>query len=1237
MAFFVTSSILFNASGLSCYGLAAVPSATTANACKAWCVAGSACDTYLFDDTSLQCWAGEGVWHSQNDDSPSRICEVAAAKSHWVGGSKLPVPPSGSRRRDATHLIATAAASNFVAGTPSFIEVPVAIYKMTTAALPASPTLPANASARTVFWNEAPLTLTFWPVDAGAFYELELEFLDDGVEGQGRVESITMAWRLPAVAGSPTAVTAGCAIELGLPLNRTAGVVRYELPRTAVEVLQRNASVSTLTLQIAKTRGPNTVLSSARLFSSNAAAPMLTPRALPPIAPLPLPSKLPPRLSPRPSAVAGVDDPILSLNGVWTFDTAPPLKWGGASTGAGNTSDIVVPGEYTLQGHRVAAGTRVRYTRALTLPLDWCAAHSAAAGEADVVMRVKLRFDGCYSSCVVALNGVVLGTHLGGFTPFELDVTAEAKATCGMSAPNALAVDVTGEATVADTLASASRYAGHDLGGIPRKVYAMVLPSLAIADVHSWTSKLAPPPKSGSASAPRAATVSIVVTLANDGDAIARAGAIVNVTLCAPPAPAAGGRGERAGKGSGACVAQTICFGSVYPGERSVSEAITFDLAAAALWDAEHPRLHTLSVSRLASRFHALPRAGAAATPSGARCAVDVLPALDSAGADAVETVVSKIGVRTVKVVGNKVLVNGVRIKARGAARHETHPMWGRALWSATTPGGTQWRADIAAFKSANINFIRTSHYPPAEELMDAADELGMMIELEMPFCWALKNEGSADFNYTVQAQSEAVVFNRNHAAVTFWSLGNESPFSLNFQLSLRDFLRPLDATRPFAFDGGNEQTFVKNASAPGQLDIETAHYPGGNGANFSGTRLWPTSFGEYAHLNCYNRREILADEGLRVNWAWGTHKVWEMCYANDNVMGAFLWAGLDDQFYMPPLNASAPKDRRIVGYGPWGVIDNWRREKPETVAVRNIYSPVIIEGDVGASVGNTTTVANRYSFSDLSEVVFRWRALDGATPRATGTARASGAPYTTGNALRFAPPLPARVSAIELNATFGGVLVNTWHLGGAALRTRRVAAAREQQQQQQRAPAAANKITVIAHKDGSLTIVIGGSTTAWTVSASGSIAATVGAAGPSETPPPLVTGGPTLMVLAPDGAYNTELSEGNDRDFGPWTAPLANWSAASPPSWVVDGAGDTATVTVRGTYVAQASGFFTLVFRTDTSLVIAWKCVAPTRCLHVFLPHLSRPSLPRASPLLLPPTTTALFSHPSRRVSLPF
>jgi beta-galactosidase/beta-glucuronidase len=93
----------------------------------------------------------------------------------------------------------------------------------------------------------------------------------------------------------------------------------------------------------------------------------------------------------------------------------------------------------------------------------------------------------------------------------------------------------------------------------------------------------------------------------------------------------------------------------------------------------------------------------------------------------------------------------------------------GRSLWNVAPVGG-QWERDVVAFRDLNVNWIRTSHYPPAEELMEAADELGMLIELEMPLCWDKSSTTAAGFAYTVQVHMEAVQFNRHHASVIAWS-----------------------------------------------------------------------------------------------------------------------------------------------------------------------------------------------------------------------------------------------------------------------------------------------------------------------------------------------------------------------------------------------------------------------------------------------------------------------------------
>jgi len=395
--------------------------------------------------------------------------------------------------------------------------------------------------------------------------------------------------------------------------------------------------------------------------------------------------------------VAGAGDQlIVDLNGQWGFDPT-----GGTTF----SHSIVVPGEYTLQGFRVPSGQPVTYSRVFETPGAWDG------------LNIKLRFDAAASNATVFVNGIFVGQHLGGFTPFELDVTAAVV----HGASNNLTVSLVGY-TVADTLASASQYASHDIGGITRKVYLMAVPPLCISSVHSITTF--------TDETRTAANLFLNISLANDGTQSVSSAPSVAISVAF-----AGGPPEATGQ---------LAFPAIIAPSGTVVYANTIlRVPSPVLWDAEHPNLHNLTLTL-------------------------------TLGASITQSVMLRIGFRDVAVVGNRIVINGRPIKARGTTRHEVHPLVGRSLWT-LEPAGKQWERDIIAFRDANVNYIRTSHYPPPEELMEAADELGMLIELEMPFCWAGDDTGPFDFNYTVQAQREAMVFNRNHPSVIHWSLGNVS------------------------------------------------------------------------------------------------------------------------------------------------------------------------------------------------------------------------------------------------------------------------------------------------------------------------------------------------------------------------------------------------------------------------------------------------------------------------------
>lgn len=128
---------------------------------------------------------------------------------------------------------------------------------------------------------------------------------------------------------------------------------------------------------------------------------------------------------------------------------------------------------------------------------------------------------------------------------------------------------------------------------------------------------------------------------------------------------------------------------------RETPESIVeIPVASPVKWDAEHPNLY-------------------------------ILEATAEDGRTALETVVRKIGFRKVEIVGRKMLVNGKEVKLRGICRKDIYPLTGRSVPLELLD------EDIRLFRAANINYIRTSHYPTNPEFLDAADRYGMYIESE--------------------------------------------------------------------------------------------------------------------------------------------------------------------------------------------------------------------------------------------------------------------------------------------------------------------------------------------------------------------------------------------------------------------------------------------------------------------------------------------------------------------------
>ncbi|WP_329168417.1 hypothetical protein OG709_30410 [Streptomyces sp. NBC_01267] len=376
-------------------------------------------------------------------------------------------------------------------------------------------------------------------------------------------------------------------------------------------------------------------------------------------------------------------------------------------------------------------------------------------------------------------------------------------------------------------------------------------------------------------------------------------------------------------------------------------------------WDAEHPHLYTLTATFTAG--------------------------------GATQTVTRTVGFREVEVDGNQLVVNGKPVHLLGVCHHSITEKQGRS----TNPAMEEQAARL--YKEANCNFIRTSHYPPTPALLDCADRLGLYVEVEAPVCFqqATVDDPAYTDQYMTQF-AEMIERDRSHACVVEWSVGNESGMGRNFA-SENTYAHDTDPSRPTLFEDMQQQ------NGGNQTDIYSGHYP--NLQNANGNADQPIQYDEFAHVPCYNVATLKTDPGVRDYWGHSIAKLAAKFRSTDGVVGGAIWAAIDEVFHLP----NGP-----VGYGEWGIIDLWRRRKPEFWLTQKAFSPVQITDGVltGLTAGRSipVRVENWYDHSNLGELDIRWqigsrsgtlRGVD-ISPRQSGTLTVPAGHWSPGDTLRL-------------------------------------------------------------------------------------------------------------------------------------------------------------------------------------------------------------------------------------------
>ncbi len=172
---------------------------------------------------------------------------------------------------------------------------------------------------------------------------------------------------------------------------------------------------------------------------------------------------------------------------------------------------------------------------------------------------------------------------------------------------------------------------------------------------------------------------------------------------------------------------------------------------------------------------------------------------------DSYETV---FGIRTIKFdAARGLLVNGEPVEIKGVCNH--HDLG--ALGAAVNLRALERQLEI--LKEMGVNAIRTSHNPPAPELLDLADRMGFLVMDEAFDAWRRskkKNDYHLLFDDWHEKDLRALVRrDRNHPSVIVWSTGNEigeqgTPEGHKLSQRLTDIVRDEDPTRPVTAGANN-------------------------------------------------------------------------------------------------------------------------------------------------------------------------------------------------------------------------------------------------------------------------------------------------------------------------------------------------------------------------------------------------------------------------------------------------
>jgi beta-galactosidase len=265
--------------------------------------------------------------------------------------------------------------------------------------------------------------------------------------------------------------------------------------------------------------------------------------------------------------------------------------------------------------------------------------------------------------------------------------------------------------------------------------------------------------------------------------------------------------------------------------------------------------------------------------------------------------------------------LNGKPMKILGVCDHHDLGSLGSAI------NVRALERQLQILKEMGCNGIRTSHNPPAPELLDLCDKMGFVVMDEAFDTWEWEK---AKYDYHLffkewhkRDLEDQILRDRNHPSVMIWSIGNEigqqsDTSALRIAPQLAAIVHSLDTTRPITAANNNPDKRNK-IIASGAIDLVGYNYHEGEYAGFhdrypgkkfiatettsgletrgyyempsDSIRVWPEKWDKPFEREGNN---VSAYDNVRPPWGSTHEMTWKVMKKYDFLSGMFIWTGFD-------------------------------------------------------------------------------------------------------------------------------------------------------------------------------------------------------------------------------------------------------------------------------------------------------------------------------------------------------